>query len=246
MDTTPAQGQADLTTPDTTLQPTPAQSAPLAQTDALTPTKDPADAPEQTQAALTPQKDLDDAPTPKGTCKPDRFYALIENNTIANIFSGENLKEYNPAQLDIRELPKGEEKFFAIGLSLGENGELLPLSLEQMKERQLDFLNDDFTMEVQRVQREYIPLEEVLTFELQRQEALSLEQGGPTPFLDQLAQTRGEKKEVLARKILKKHTEYMQSLAFLVGKRHKLRNQIEESQSAQEIIDVRFSEALKL
>lgn len=246
MDTTPAQGQADLTTPDTTTQPTPAQSAPLAQTDALTPTKDPADAPEQTQAALTPQKDLDDAPTPKGTCKPDRFYALIENNTIVNIFSGENLKEYNPAQLDIRELPKGEEKFFAIGLSLGENAELLPLSLEQMKERQLDFLNDDFTMEVQRVQREYIPLEEVLTFELQRQEALSLKEGGPTPFLDQLAQTRGEKKEVLARKILKKHSEYMQSLAFLVGKRHKLRNQIEESQSAQEIINVRFSEALKL
>ncbi|WP_104709121.1 hypothetical protein [Helicobacter felis] len=243
MDTTPAQTrtQVDLTTPN-----------PTTQTDALDPVKDPADtadpadAPEQTQAALTPQKDLDDAPTPKGTCKPDRFYALIENNTIVNIFSGENLKEYNPAQLDIRELPKGEEKFFAIGLSLGENAELLPLSLEQMKERQLDFLNDDFTMEVQRVQREYIPLEEVLTFELQRQEALSLEQGGPTPFLDQLAQTRGEKKEVLARKILKKHSEYMQSLAFLVGKRHKLRNQIEESQSAQEIINVRFSEALKL
>ncbi|CCF80529.1 hypothetical protein HBZS_109770 [Helicobacter bizzozeronii CCUG 35545] len=113
------------------------------------------------------------------------------------------------------------------------------MSLEQIKERQLDFINTAFEAQMQSVQDEYIPLDEVLSFELQRQEASNLE--GDTPFLDQLAQARGEDRKVLADKILKKHNEYMQQLATLLGKRHRLRDQVQNATSAQEVFNIRYT-----
>ncbi|WP_199764521.1 hypothetical protein [Helicobacter bizzozeronii] len=178
--------------------------------------------------------------TPKlGQCLPDRFYALIEDNTIKDIFKGDTLPEYNADQLHIMELPQGEEWQYAIGLELSDTGELVPLELEQIKERQLDFINAAFEAQMQSVQEEYIPLDEVLTFELQRQEASNLE--GDTPFLDQLAQARGEDRKVLASKILKKHNDYMQQLATLLGKRHRLRDQVQNATSAQEVFNIRYT-----
>ncbi len=178
--------------------------------------------------------------TPKlGQCLPDRFYALIEDNTIKDIFKGDTLPEYNADQLHIMQLPQGEEWQYAIGLELSDTGELVPLELEQIKERQLDFINAAFEAQMQSVQDEYIPLDEVLSFELQRQEASNLE--GDTPFLDQLAQARGEDRKVLADKILKKHNEYMQQLATLLGKRHRLRDQVQNATSAQEVFNIRYT-----
>ncbi|CCF80920.1 hypothetical protein HBZS_113690 [Helicobacter bizzozeronii CCUG 35545] len=72
----------------------------------------------------------------KGVCDPDKFYALIEDNTIKDIFKGESLPEYNAAQLQIMQLPQGQEREYAIGTPLKE-GKLVPLELEQIKERQL-------------------------------------------------------------------------------------------------------------
>ncbi|WP_162983129.1 hypothetical protein [Helicobacter mehlei] len=203
----------------------------------------------QTTLATPPSTPQEQPPTQtplinKGTCDPSRIYALIENNTIRDIFRGDTLPEYNADQLDIRVLPLGEEQMYSVGLALKE-GELQPLSLEQIKQRQISFIDEDFEAEMLEVQNEYIPLEEILTFEMQRQEALSLQQGGQTPFLDKLAAARGESKEALAGKILKKHADYMGTLAVLLGNRHKLRTQIEQSKDPQEIMQIAYKSPLK-
>lgn len=197
-----------------------------------------------TEITEPPQEATPQPAINKGTCDPNRIYALVQDDAIKDIFRGDALPEYNADQLDVRVLPQGQERLYSVGTPLKE-GQLQPLRLEDIKQRQLSFINEDFEEEILRVQNEYIPLEEILTFELQRQEALNLQKGGETPFLDKLASTRGESKEVLASKILKKHEDYMQTLAVLLGNRHKLRNQIERSKDPEEIMKIVYQSPLK-
>ncbi|BDR28113.1 hypothetical protein [Helicobacter suis] len=97
-----------------------------------------------------------------------------------------------------------------------------------------------FELEVARVQKEYIPLDEVLTFELQYQEAmLGITQN--TPFINELAKVRGENRIDLINKIKEKHETYTTKLATLLGSKAKAVKQIENASNIEEVIKINYS-----
>ncbi|WP_104695753.1 hypothetical protein [Helicobacter salomonis] len=187
------------------------------------------------EQAAGPQEEI-------GTCEPGITYALVENDLVTDIFDGSMLPEYNPAQLHIIALPVGEELAYNVGNKV-LNGVIEPTSLAEAKSKQLWLINEGFELEVSQLQQEHFPLEEVLSFNLQAQEAQLYLQDpqASTPFLEELAQARGEDKGVLASKILDKHQAHAKKLATLLGHRHQLRDRIEKARSFEEVLGVVYT-----
>ncbi|CRF48102.1 hypothetical protein HHE02_14120 [Helicobacter heilmannii] len=175
----------------------------------------------------------------KGTCKPDHQYAVIQDNRVVNIINGADLPVYNRDDLKLIELQKGKEKFYGVG-SVVVNGVLQPLDLATAKRKGLEELNAVFDEKAAQMQEDFTPFEEVLTYELQYQEAQEFNQDNtaPTPFLDTLSQSRGEDKKALVSKILQKHQDYTLELAKLMGKRHKLRDKIQQAKNLETLFKV--------
>ncbi|BCD45674.1 MULTISPECIES: hypothetical protein [Helicobacter] len=175
-----------------------------------------------------------------GKCESNTSYALIEANRVKDIFKGSSLPSYNTQHIKLFALPAGEEYKYAIGQALNENGELEELSLDQAKAMQISKVISAFELEVARVQKEYIPLDEVLTFELQYQEAmLGITQN--TPFINELAKVRGENRIDLINKIKEKHETYTTKLATLLGSKAKAVKQIENASNIEEVIKINYS-----
>ncbi|WP_163499846.1 hypothetical protein [Helicobacter suis] len=175
-----------------------------------------------------------------GACEAGVSYALIENNRVSDIFKGEKLPSFNPEQIKLMALPKGEEYKYAIGQVLNASGELEELTLDQAKSMQSMKVISAFELEVARVQKEYIPLDEVLTYELQYKEALA----GPTantPFIDELAKARGESRFDLINKIREKHESYTSKLATLLGAKAKAVKQIESASNFEQVLAINYS-----
>lgn len=173
-----------------------------------------------------------------GKCTPGIKYALISNNTVQDIFDGKNLAEYNAEQVKLIALPQGQEYKYCVGQILNQNAELEPLSLEQFKQIQVTKIAQRFEQEIYQTQKEYIPLEEMLTFEMQYQEAKLIHTDNPTPFLDSLAEHRGQDKAELAKKILEKHDTYIDRLAKLLGQKSKAIKQVEGCVSIEEVLKI--------
>ncbi|WP_163566244.1 hypothetical protein [Helicobacter suis] len=176
-----------------------------------------------------------------GVCVPGIKYALINNNAVSDIFDGANLPTYSATSIKLIALPKGEEYKYSIGQTLNENGELEELTLDQAKQIQILKICNAFEQAVYQTQTSYIPLEETLTFELQYQEAKLVGSDNPTPFLDQLAQSRNEDKQQLAKKILEKHDAYINKLALLLGAKSKAIKQVESCNSLEAVLEVNYS-----
>ncbi|WP_120945110.1 hypothetical protein [Helicobacter labacensis] len=179
----------------------------------------------------------------KGTCQPNRFYALIEDNAISDIFKGEDLPNYNPEQLMVLEIPQDQEAYYCVGLKLQE-GKLVPMSLDQAKQRQLDLIDALFSQDLGRMHSAHIPLGEVLTFEKQYQEAITTDPTIPTPFIDALALARDEPRAILVKKIINKYEAYNKALTKLLGYRHRLRRAIKEAKSVQEVLNIEYKSPL--
>ncbi|WP_104578829.1 hypothetical protein [Helicobacter felis] len=183
----------------------------------------------------------------RATCTPGVFYALIENGEVVNIFDGKTLPEYNPAHLNVVEVPEQDTPLVsAIKYNIGSKfveGRIEPIDLQEAKARHLELINGLFEADIARVQKEYIPLEEVLTFELQYQEAL-VASTQETPFLEELARMRGEDVMDLAQKIISKRKAYMKQLATLMGYRHRLKNALEKAQDYEQIAQVEYNSPL--
>ncbi|WP_163534087.1 hypothetical protein [Helicobacter suis] len=175
-----------------------------------------------------------------GKCEPNISYALIEANRVKDIFKGSSLPSYNAQQIKLFALPVGEEYKYAIGQALNESGQLEELSLDQAKAMQTSKVISAFELEVARVQKEYIPLDEVLTYELQYQEALA-GISADTPFINELAKVKGEDRADLINKIKTKHEAYTTKLATLLGLKAKAVKQIENASNFEEVLKINYS-----
>ncbi|WP_121022817.1 hypothetical protein [Helicobacter vulpis] len=181
-----------------------------------------------------------------GCCQADLYYALIQDNQIADIFKGESLPQFNPKDIQLIALPQGQERHYKIGGRVQE-GKLVPMSLEEAKATQLAYINLAFEAAFNAAQSEHVPLEESMSYELQYQEAqlFNTDPSKPTPFLDALALARKETKSALAAKILSKHQAYFSKLATLMGYTQTLRNNLAKAQDLQEVFQVEFKNPLE-
>lgn len=175
----------------------------------------------------------------RGTCKPGYKYAVIQNDRVVNVINGEDLPVYNKDDIELIELEKGKENFYGVGCGV-VGGKVQPMDLNTAKRHCLEKLTYAFEDKAAQMQEAFTPFEEVLTYELQHQEAKAYEQDNtaPTPFLDELSQSRGEEKEALVAKILQKHQAHIQELAKLMGKRHQIRDALQQAKSLEELLNI--------
>lgn len=166
-------------------------------------------------------------------------YALINNNKIGYIFDDSLCKEVDDS-LEVVEIPHDEA---IVEGCRYENGQAIPITLAEAKQSQLDYINNRFDSEVSELQGEYVPKEEVLTYNLQLQEAKDYKEHNDlqrVPFLKALSESREIDISVLSDKIIEKNQNYTTKLATIMGYRAKLKAQLERAESLAEVREVSY------
>ncbi|EAI6458902.1 hypothetical protein CA563_08535 [Campylobacter coli] len=112
--------------------------------------------------------------------------------------------------------------------------------LTEMKAVKLIEINKDYEKAILKVQKDYIPQSEMLSFETQERESLAYKNSKYKdtrlcPFMQAIATARGMDLRTLCDKALEKATLYRQARGALIGKRQCLRDRIELVQSLEDL-----------
>lgn len=112
--------------------------------------------------------------------------------------------------------------------------------LTEMKAVKLIEINKDYESAILKVQKDYIPQSEMLSFETQEKESLAYKNSkykdtSLCPFMQAIATARGIDLRTLCDKALEKATLYRQASGALIGKRQCLQDRIELVQSLEEL-----------
>ncbi|HEF3198230.1 TPA: hypothetical protein R8994_000613 [Campylobacter coli] len=112
--------------------------------------------------------------------------------------------------------------------------------LTEMKAIKLIEINKDYEKAILKVQKDYIPQSEMLSFETQERESLAYKNSNYKdtslcPFMQAIATARGIDLRTLCDKALEKATLYRQASGALIGKRQCLQDRIELVQSLEDL-----------
>ncbi|ENP7036503.1 hypothetical protein ACEB06_000285 [Campylobacter coli] len=112
--------------------------------------------------------------------------------------------------------------------------------LTEMKAVKLIEINKDYESAILKVQKDYIPQSEMLSFETQEKESLAYKNSNYKdtslcPFMQAIATARGMDLRTLCDKALEKATLYRQASGALIGKRQCLQDRIELVQSLEDL-----------
>ena len=112
--------------------------------------------------------------------------------------------------------------------------------LTEMKAVKLIEINKDYESAILKVQKDFIPQSEMLSFEIQERESLAYKNSKYKdtklcPFMQAIATARGIDLRTLCDKALEKATLYRQASGALIGKRQCLRDRIELVQSLEDL-----------
>lgn len=112
--------------------------------------------------------------------------------------------------------------------------------LTEMKAVKLIEINKDYEKAILKVQKDYIPQSEMLSFETQERESLAYKNSkyqdtSLCPFMQAISTARGMDLRTLCDKALEKATLYRQASGALIGKRQCLQDRIELVQSLEEL-----------
>ncbi|HEB7524672.1 TPA: hypothetical protein RZH03_001689 [Campylobacter coli] len=112
--------------------------------------------------------------------------------------------------------------------------------LTEMKAVKLIEINKDYESAILKVQKDYIPQSEMLSFETQEKESLAYKNSNYKdtslcPFMQAISTARGMDLRTLCDKALEKATLYRQASGALIGKRQCLQDRIELVQSLEEL-----------
>ncbi|MGI7624963.1 hypothetical protein ACNF6X_09240 [Campylobacter coli] len=104
--------------------------------------------------------------------------------------------------------------------------------LTEMKSIKLIEINKDYEKAILKVQKDFIPQSEMLSFETQERESLAYKNSNYQdtslcPFMQAIATARGIDLRTLCDKALEKATLYRQAIGALIGKRQCLQDRIE-------------------
>ena len=168
-------------------------------------------------------------------------YALINDFKVVEIFDSSTLSQWDENSILAIPLSAEQEAWVKVGCSYdGEN--ILQKTLEEHKQEKLDYVNFCFEQECSAVKGEYIPNDELLTWNLQEAEAkaFSANAQAATPLLSTLAKARGLELGALCSKVLEKSTLYSQAVALLVGNRQALQDKIEAATTQKELDAIKY------
>ncbi|MGQ2694190.1 hypothetical protein [Campylobacter coli] len=112
--------------------------------------------------------------------------------------------------------------------------------LTEMKAVKLIEINKDYESAILKVQKDFIPQSEMLSFETQEKESLAYKNSNYKdtslcPFMQAIATARGIDLRTLCDKALEKATLYRQASGALIGKRQCLQDRIELVQSLEDL-----------
>ncbi|ECL3657813.1 hypothetical protein FS158_07075 [Campylobacter coli] len=112
--------------------------------------------------------------------------------------------------------------------------------LTEMKAIKLIEINKDYEKAILKVQKDYIPQSEMLSFETQERESLAYKNSNYKdtslcPFMQAIATSRGMDLRTLCDKVLEKATLYRQASGALIGKRQCLQDRIELVKSLEDL-----------
>lgn len=112
--------------------------------------------------------------------------------------------------------------------------------LTEMKAIKLIEINKDYESAILKVQKDYIPQSEMLSFETQEKESLAYKNSNYKdtslcPFMQAIATARGIDLRTLCDKALEKATLYRQASGALIGKRQCLQDRIELVKSLEDL-----------
>lgn len=112
--------------------------------------------------------------------------------------------------------------------------------LTEMKAIKLIEINKYYESAILKVQKDYIPQSEMLSFETQEKESLAYKNSkykdtGLCPFMQAIATARGIDLKTLCDKAIEKATLYRQASGALIGKRQGLQDRTEQTQSLEDL-----------
>lgn len=178
--------------------------------------------------------------------KEGKKYALVSQGdfTVTDIFTIDDLKQWDENSILMIELSKEQEKWVKIGTNYDiATQALIKPDLSELKNKKLDYINMCFERECQTIKGEYTPSDEILTWQEQESEAKAFLSGNDAtkaPMLNILAQKRGIHLKALATKVLEKSNLYRQAISLLVGHRQQLQDLVENAQNEKELDKIKY------
>lgn len=175
-----------------------------------------------------------------------KLYALIENGLVVYIFDKNEIPQWNEQNIIAVELSDVDRQWVSIGDRYDYQKEcFVQPTLEEAKEQQLHYINNRFENEVSQIKAEYIPDDELLTWDLQSSEAQNyLKAKNPNaklaPLLAIIAEQRDIELGALCEKVAQKSNAYREKVFTLIGYRQKLQKSIENAQSIEEVVEVEY------
>lgn len=169
-------------------------------------------------------------------CKVDRELLFDEDGNLTNDIAPEEIQAGTKAVKEYC-LENNELELLKQYLTLVLNGAEL---LTEMKAIKLIEINKDYESAILKVQKDYIPQSEMLSFETQERESLAYKNSNYKdtslcPFMQAIATARGIDLRTLCDKAIEKATLYRQASGALIGKRQGLQDRIELVQSLEDL-----------
>ncbi|ENU2677226.1 hypothetical protein ACE4NS_000797 [Campylobacter coli] len=169
-------------------------------------------------------------------CKVDRELVFDEYGNLTNDITPEEIQAGTKAVKEYC-LINNELELLKQYLPLVLSGEDL---LTEMKVIKLIEINKDYESAILKVQKDFIPQSEMLSFETQEKESLAYKNSNYQdtslcPFMQAIATARGIDLKTLCDKALEKATLYRQASGALIGKRQGLQDRTEQTQSLEEL-----------
>lgn len=176
------------------------------------------------------------------TAKAGKKYALIVNGAVAQIFTSDELSQWDESSILAIELTKKQESSVEVGTRY-ENGAFIEDTLDEAKEKAIKWLNKNFEYECDSVKGEYVPQEEILTWTQQESEARtyqSSQNASDCPMLATLATARGIDLSVLCAKVIEKSEKYRAAIIALTANRQALQDKIESCTTIAQLSKIEY------
>ena len=173
-----------------------------------------------------------------------KTYALIDSLNVVNlIFDLEIFPEWDENSVLVVELDTATQEWLEVGMSYDPiTHTFIQPTLEEYKEKKLNFINAMFELEAQTL-KDIIPNDERLSWDTQKLEAERFLQTGDktqAPVLEALSLSRGLDINDLAQKVLQKNKAFNENIAKLIGNRQNLQKQIEQATNYKEVLAIEY------
>ncbi len=171
-------------------------------------------------------------------------YALIQGAQVAQLFTKEDIAEWNEEHILALALSEEQKQWVEVGMSYDEASKsILQPTLEEYKQSKLNYINAMFEMECNAIKGEIVPSDEQFSWSIQESEAKAYKASGKSedcPMLVVLANSRGIELDALVAKVLEKNIAFQQAIAKLVGNRQALQDKVEACTNYKEVLGIEY------